>query len=486
MRRVLCSISLALLLTACGRTSAALQAIHEAAESLGGSGSIQQARTLAIEGEGTAWNLGQNRTPRDELPAWKITGYSRSIDLPNERMRVRQVRTVQFLFAGASVQRLDQGIDGGIGYNLAEDGSVSRAPDAAVHDRRVEMLHYPLTLLRAALDPNAKVENLRRENGADRVDVTTASGEMLTVDLDPATKLPVRITSMAYNANLGDVAIETSFEDYRETGGLKLPSHLVTKIDKYPQSDLRITRTAIDGPADPGAPAGVANMSVPPAAAITVTAQEVGKGIWWLAGSGNHRSVLFEFADHLVLFEAPLNELRTKAVIDTARSLRPGKPLTHVIVSHHHFDHSGGLRAAIAEGLTVITYRGNVQFFEELAARKHSIVQDALARSPRPLKIEPVDEELTLEDGTLEVRLYHVKDNPREGTNLFAYVPRDRILVQADLYDSTWLRHPWGDNLPFNLALHKLQVLRDVPVHGAIQSYTDVLKTIAARNASAN
>ena len=102
---------------------------------------------------------------------------------------------------------------------------------------------------------------------------------------------------------------------------------------------------------------------------------------------GNHRSILFEFDDHLTLFEAPVNEARTKAVIDTARSLRPEKPLTHVIVSHHHFDHSGGLRMAVAEGLTVITYRGNVEFFKDLVARKHSIVQDALARNPKPLKI---------------------------------------------------------------------------------------------------
>jgi hypothetical protein len=294
--------------------------------------------------------------------------------------------------------------------------------------------------------------------------------------------MPLRVTSMSYNANLGDVAIETSFADYEAAGGLKLPKHLITKIDKYPQFDFRITRNAVDADAgDLMAPAGAKSMSLPPAAAITVTAQEVAKGIWWLAGSGNHRSILFEFDDHLTLFEAPLNEARTKAVIDTARSLRPEKPLTHVIVSHHHFDHSGGLRMAVAEGLTVITYRGNVEFFKDLVARKHSIVQDALARNPKPLKVEPVDEEMTLKDKSMEIRLYHLKDNPREGTNLMAYVPRDRILVQADMYDSGWSKHPWGDNFPFNLALHKLQVDKDVPVHGEIQTYADVLKTIASK-----
>ena len=88
---------------------------------------------------------------------------------------------------------------------------------------------------------------------------------------------------------------------------------------------------------------------------------------------------------------------------------------------------------------------------------------------------------MTLKDKSMEVRLYHLKDNPREGTNLMAYVPRDRILVQADMYDSGWAKHPWGDNFPFNLALHKLQVDKDVPVHGEIQTYADVLKTIASK-----
>ena len=47
----------------------------------------------------------------------------------------------------------------------------------------------------------------------------------------------------------------------------------------------------------------------------------------------------------------------------------------------------------------------------------------------------------------MEVQLYHLLDNPREGTNLFAYVPRERMLVQADLYDADWLQHPWGENV---------------------------------------
>jgi hypothetical protein len=95
-----------------------------------------------------------------------------------------------------------------------------------------------------------------------------------------------------------------------------------------------------------------------------------------------------------------------------------------------------------------------------------------------------VDDQLTLKDKSLEVRLYHVKNNPREGTNLFAYVPRDRMLIQADLYDSTWLQHPWADNFLWNLKQRNLVVDKDVPVHGEIQSFADVLKTIQSKQSA--
>jgi hypothetical protein len=487
MKKVIWTVVTVAFLTGCSNISPEMQLIHVAADALGGKARIQQIKTVEIHGEGDAPNLGQNLTPDSELPNWRVTEFRRMIDVANARMRITQVRTAQFLFAGETVQRLDQGIDGEFGYNVGENRMPVRTSESAARDRRIELLHHPVTIIRAALDGKAKIGNLRKSTDYATLDVTTAAGDVLTLDLDPASKMPLRVTSMSYNNNLGDVRIETAFSEYEMAHGLKLPRRLTTKIDKFPQLDIRVTKNTVDSDfGDIAAPAEVRSQSVPPAAAVTVTAEQVGKGIWWLAGSGNHRSVLFEFDDHLVLFEAPLNEARTKAVIDTARSLRPEKPLTHIIVSHHHFDHSGGLRMAVAEGLTLITYRGNVELFKELVARKHTIVQDALARNPKPLKIEAVDDELTLKDNSMEIRLYHVKNNPREGTNLFAYIPRDRILVQADLYDSGWLRHPWGDNLPFNIALHKLQVDKSVPVHGTIQTYADVLRTIASKNSPAN
>ena len=140
-----------------------------------------------------------------------------------------------------------------------------------------------------------------------------------------------------------------------------------------------------------------------------------------MKGAGG--STVFEFADHLTMFEVNGNEQTAKANIDKARSLVPGKPLTGVIVSHHHFDHSGGLRTAVAEGLTIITHRGNVDLFKEMAARPAKAFPDALGRNPKPIRIVAVDEKLVLKDSAMEVVVYHAINNSHMANGVFAYVP---------------------------------------------------------------
>jgi hypothetical protein len=475
------AVALTALMIGCARTPTERSVLDAAAAALGGADRIQALKSFAMSGTGSAPNAGQNRMPDDELPVWKINEYLRTVDLQNPRTRMRQVREAQFLFAGELVQQQTQGVDGDVAYNIAPDGRMTRAGAAVARDRRIERLHHPVTAVRAALDPGSKLGMLRTEGTEQLIDVTTAAGDSVTLAVDQATHLPTRVISMADNANMGDVAIVTTFADYRPVGDLKLPSRLTTKMDKYLQLDLQVADYFPDVDVNGlAAPAEIASAAPPQPPPVLVTVEPVSKGIWWLAGSGNHRSIVFEFDDHLVLFEAPLNEARTKAVIDKARTLSP-KPLTAVIVSHHHFDHSGGLRAAVAEGLTIVTHRANEAFFKDLIARKHTIVPDALAQSPREAKFQFVDDQLTLKDNSMEVRLYHLLDNPREGTNLYAYVPRDHMLVQADLYDATWLRHSWGENVLQNLERRGLKVERSVPVHGVIEPFAQMVKNIKSK-----
>jgi hypothetical protein len=472
---------LAIFLGACAPPTPEQQVIDDAAKALGGASHIRSLKALTIQGTGTAPNAGQNRTPDDDLPVWKVNEYTRTIDLANVRLRAQQVREAQFLFAGDLVQRQTQGIDGDAAYTVAANGTIARVGGTAARDRRIEFLHHPIAVVRSILDSDVTLNNLRAKAGERLVDVTMPGGDVLMLAIDSMSHLPSRVVSMVDNPNMGDVSIETRFGDYEDVDGVKLPRRLTTKMDTYLQLDLQVSKNTLDGDVSNLAiPAEIKQAKVPDPPAMVVTAEPVAKGIWWLAGSGNHRSVVFEFDDHLVLFEAPLNEARTKAVIDKARTLSP-KPLTKVIVSHHHFDHSGGIRTAIAEGLTILTHRSNETFFKALVARQHLIAPDALEKNHRQATFEFMDDRLTLKDKSMEVQLYYLLDNPREGTNIYAYVPRDRILVQADLYDATWLRHSWGGNVLQNLDTRGLKPEKSVPVHGVIEPFTQMVANIKAK-----
>ena len=477
----------ALASAACTQTPAERQIINDAAAAIGGSERILAVKTLVIEGGGSNGNLGQDMTPDAIGQTFTVTDYKRAIDVPSGRVRIEQTRTPNFTyFAGQQPQKQVSGVDGAVAYNVAANGNATRANDVVAKDRRAESYHHPLTLIRAALDPAATLANSRTQDNQSVVDVTTADGLLFTLAIDSMTKLPTRVVSMTDNTNLGDVAIETSFADYQDVNGFRLPALLTTKTDKYTTAELRVTKQAVDADAgDVAAPSAAASAAAPVAPPQMVTVEEVAPGIWWLAG-GSHHSVLVEFANHMTLIEAPLNDARTLAVIAKAREVRPDKPLTQVVNSHHHFDHSGGIRAAVSEGLTVIAHKASAQYFQDSVTRPHTIVPDALAKNPKPLKIETVDEDLELKDAKRTVNLYRIAGSPHAVTLLMAYFPQERILVLGDVYTPGAALTPYAPNLMENITTRKLRVDRIVPLHGMIGPYGDLVKVVQAAKPAAN
>ena len=211
------------------------------------------------------------------------------------------------------------------------------------------------------------------------------------------------------------------------------------------------------------APAQARQASPPSAPVFKVNPVQVAKGIWWLQSSGTHSSTLYEFEDHVTMFEAPSSAAEARALLDAAHSAIPSKPLTEIIVSHHHFDHAGGLRAVVAVGLTVISHREKRAVLQGIGARTATVRLDALALHPIPLKFKEVGERAVLRDHSMEVELYQVKDNIHTGLNLVAWVPRYRLLSQSDLFDAYWHRHPWADNYFQNLERLHLRFAKDLP-----------------------
>ncbi len=214
-----------------------------------------------------------------------------------------------------------------------------------------------------------------------------------------------------------------------------------------------------------------------------VVVQPLGKGVWLLAGQSHH-SALIEFDDHLMLIDAPQSEARTLAVIAKAKETVKNKPLTQLVTTHHHFDHTAGLRAAIYEGLT-----GDHPGRQPGVGREHgAAAAHHPAGHPREER-QPADcrdgrGEREFKDRSMTVMLYHVAGNPHSDTMLMAYIPRERILIEVDAFSPGAAVHPYAANLLENIQKRNLRVTTIVPLHGAVTPFAELVKVAGGGKAN--
>jgi glyoxylase-like metal-dependent hydrolase (beta-lactamase superfamily II) len=275
-----------------------------------------------------------------------------------------------------------------------------------------------------------------------------------------------RVDSVQPNPVLGDTQGATVYSGYRDFGGVKFPSRIRQELGGFPVMDLEIKTVT------PNAPAGIEVPALVTSFAERVVSEKAADGVWFLAG-GSHNSVLIEMADHLMLVESPLYDGRTQAVMAEARKLVPGKPIRYVVNSHHHFDHSGGLRAAVAAGATLVVSEQARPWFERVLARPNSINPDVLAKSGAKVSLVGVNGRRTFSDASRTVEILMVDGSIHAQGFMMAWLPRERILIEADAFtpappDTPAPAQPNANNvnLAQNIERLRLDVDRILPLHG--------------------
>ena len=229
-----------------------------------------------------------------------------------------------------------------------------------------------------------------------------------------------------------------------------------------------------------------------------VEPQKLAEGVWLLGGS-SHNSVAIEFKNFIAVIEAPLDEQRSLAVIEKLVGLVPDKPIRFIVNTHAHYDHLGGLRTYLHIGATVITHQRNRVFYEAelLNYVPRTLEPDMVSLYP-PTEIsegytmEDVDEKYVLSDGTRNLEVYYVQGlaSHVEGM-LMAYLPREKLLIEADLYDppavkTTTPAKPTAVHQAFynNVQQIGLEVSTIVPIHGKPVPWSEFREYIAGGNES--
>lgn len=476
---------------ACARTPPERALLDQMATALGGRDRVLGTTSLRLEGSGENFSIGQNRTVEGELPRYTVANYVRRYDFARNRSRLEQVRTPAFPSGNMAPVRQFISLDGDVAFTVSESGVVTRQELWVARERRGELRHTPMGIVRAALGETSKLGAPRVEEGFDVMDITEADGTTFTVFADRTTHLPARVRMTIAHPELGDVPFETVFDQYATSGGVPTPGVYTTTIDGHITARITVSSTTFNaGVEDLVAPPPVASSDPNPARA-TVVVEDVGPGLWYLTGQSHH-SVVAEFADHLTIVEAPQGDARALAVIQRARELRPGKPVTQVIPSHHHFDHIGGVRAAISQGLTVVTPTATRAFFENLAGRPHRLVPDALEAAPKPAQLQTFDGELVLEDASMSLRVIPIEGSPHADPFLMVYFPKHRALFEVDAFTPAAIDAKVPPRAPFAKALldaitgRKLVVDRILAGHGRIGTMKELEASVAATAAAAS
>jgi hypothetical protein len=481
------------------------QVVNDAAAALGGRDRIMAVKSMLLEGAGNFVGITSLRYDDDigfRSAIEQLRDIRRAYDLTNGRAKFELTRMVEYPFyIGDAPTRTIQGLDGKAAFNInPTTQSATPAFGNQANDRRLEYLRYPLTLVRAALGPNAKLSNSRTQNNEHMVDIAIDDLPALTLVINANTKLPSRITQMVDNNIFGDTLQGLEFTDYKTVNGLQLPTLITNWQDKREIGQIRIHRVTIDG--DIGALAAPSSLASAQSggrggggrggnAPAGNPAQELGKGLWRVTGT-THHSLIVEFNDHLMVVEAN-NPERVAAVWAKAKELRPNKPITQLLVTHHHYDHTAGVRDAVARGVTeIITHQYNVNFITEILKRPHTINPDALAKMSnfKMPKITAIGDSGVIKDSSMTVNLYHLLDNTHADSNVLIYFPAFRILTQVDVYMPNDARHiipgeplghaPWNRNVMENIKFRKIQVDTHAPLHGDVVPWSKFVEDTIA------
>ena len=458
--------------------------LEQVARAMGGQERVLGVRTLALEGTGREYNVGQNAAPDAELGFYDVTSYRRTIDFAGKRWRQESTREPRFPTGNTAAQQQRIAFDS-VAFDVLADGTPRRSPARADIDRADQIIHHPIGFVQAALASGTELTEEKAISGLRHVRMNV-DGRKFAILVSPRTRLPARIDRIVHDPVLGDVLLSTLVSDWRRVDGVMLPMRIRQRLDgRWIISDIRLTSARVDADGgDLAAPTSVRAVA-PVVAPVNVTGQVIAPGVWLLAGQSHH-SVAIEMKDHLILVEAPQNEARTVAVMQRAQTLGNGKPLRSVIVTHHHFDHIGGVRAAIAGGLTVITHAKNAPFIQALARRQRSIVPDTLSRSSQTARVDGVATKQVLTDSVRTVEIHHVLGNPHSESMLMVYLPGEKLLIEADAYTpaaadaATQPRAPFATNLLENIERLGLQVEYVVPLHGRIVPLSDLRAAVDA------
>jgi glyoxylase-like metal-dependent hydrolase (beta-lactamase superfamily II) len=258
--------------------------------------------------------------------------------------------------------------------------------------------------------------------------------------------LVTKVETRVENAVVGDLLVEFEYTGYRAIGGVQVPAKIVQKqaglvsfeadITAATPNPTNLTELLTPPPAPAraggpgGPPPGAGRAGGPPPAPV---AEMLAPGVFKIGGG--YQSLAIDMGDHILVAESGQNDQRGLATMAAAKAAIPGKPIRFVTTSHGHFDHGGGLPAAVAEGATILAHRNTEATLERFLSGPRTLMGDSLSKvaNRRTDVVRPVGDRETLRgtNGRV-VELFHVPNEHTDGM-IAVFLPAEKIMHTGDV-----------------------------------------------------
>jgi len=430
--------------------------INDAAKAMGGVAALRALKSEVVEVEGKQFDAV---FPLQFKPGRQISSfrYTLTRDLSQPRMKLdweaRQLNRNEEI-------RFVEIIDGTAG--LLQEGSGPGAKQSRLHPGRLT------TRMRDQKRAAAKLilsvvshKSLRR---LPDLDVDGVKNHVLSykdgddefrIYLDSKTSLLTQTDILDGDPLEGDTSYLLRYGDWRKVGSVMMPFSLRYEINGRPfqEEQIKSIRHNVAGAPEGFAISESIRSQKPDSLSIAsqwilrrmagnVSYQDFGRppNIEWIkladgvhkVAGGSHATIVIEMRDHLVAVEGPLYEARTAPVVKSIKERFPGKPIRYVVPTHHHLDHSGGIRALMAEGSTLVVPFAAKDFYTRVAKAPHTRQPDSLERSRRAVVIEAFGgAPRVLTDGSRRIEVHPMPTSHAEDI-VVVFLPADRIVIEAD------------------------------------------------------
>jgi glyoxylase-like metal-dependent hydrolase (beta-lactamase superfamily II) len=370
-------------------------------------------------------------------------------------------------FTFSEIVSPDAGYVSGIDSNGRTKQSLEAKPPA--HSMSGLRLAASQRELRRA-SPVLLLEMMKHPDRVKDVDATTVSylapdNQTLLVSFDGATGLPSRIRSLDYDNIWGDVTYDLVLSDWQTFDGVKIATTRVYELNGKRVNETKITgakvnvsfasdrlvipeafKTGAPKPATSGVPyqwvirrqyiGTYLDSDIPSfdtRATSSLKLVQLAPGVFHVTG-GSHHALIVEMKDQLVVFDAPVSDWHSTWVLAAAHNKWPAKPVKYLVLTHHHMDHAGGVRAYAAEGATIVVGKGNAEHFRRVLAAPFTRNPDLPARDLTKATIVEVPAKWSVTDGTREVQAFVLDDNPHAAGLMIGYVADARLGFATDIW----------------------------------------------------